>query len=267
LEWQDDVDAAQKPWLTQENYDDDNYYDTSGDTATTYCSDLILDGGGWRLPTIAELETLVDSGEHNPAVADDVFHHISSSYYWSSETRSSNSEYAWIVYFHYGHSDYSIKTGNSNVRCVRGEQSEPSGLSRSGEIVTDSATGLSWQDNVIVATAERTWEDAIDYCENTLALGGHQDWRLPNKNELISIVDYLQYDPALDSGTFQNYYSGYYWCSTTNAKYGNYAWGINFLNGYSRHMGKGNSYHIRCVRGGQIDTSTFNPSIIMYLLN
>lgn len=52
LMWQDDVDAAtvQKPWVTQENYDADNFYNTSGATATIYCRDLIL-GGLCKLET------------------------------------------------------------------------------------------------------------------------------------------------------------------------------------------------------------------------
>jgi len=44
LMWQDDVDAATvtKQWVTQTNYDAGNYDDTSGDTADTYCADLVV---------------------------------------------------------------------------------------------------------------------------------------------------------------------------------------------------------------------------------
>jgi len=45
LQWQDDVEAktVMKTWSEAQNY----------------CSDLGLDGGGWRLPTIQELQSIV----------------------------------------------------------------------------------------------------------------------------------------------------------------------------------------------------------------
>lgn len=122
LEWQDDVDSVQKPWVTQANYDAGNYDDTSGDTATTYCSDLSLDDGGWRLPTIEELETLRDLGRYNPAVTEGVFQHISSDYYWSSTTNANYTSLAWFVVFNYGYSNYYSKGSSNYVRCVRGGQ-------------------------------------------------------------------------------------------------------------------------------------------------
>lgn len=40
-----------------------------------------------------------------------------------------------------------------------------------------------------------TWEQALTYCEN-LVLGVYSDWRLPNRNELQSLVDYSRYNLA-----------------------------------------------------------------------
>ena len=136
-------------------------------------------------------------------------------------------------------------------------------LSRNGEIVSDSSTGLQWQDDAIVASTTRTWTSAIDYCENTLTLGGHNDWRLPNKKELLSIVDRSKYSPAL-SGVFQNFSSHYYWSSTTDAHGTANTWIVYFHYGNSCSNLKGYDYYVRCVRGGQ---AVSNPAIIMYLLN
>ncbi|MEA1920057.1 MAG: DUF1566 domain-containing protein [Campylobacterota bacterium] len=121
LEWQDN-ESIQKPWVTQANYDAGNYSDTSGDTATTYCSNLSLDDGGWRLPSIEELETLVDDGKYNPSVTEGVFQHISSSYYWSSTSAAHYSGSAWAVSFYDGRSGSGYKSNNGYVRCVRGGQ-------------------------------------------------------------------------------------------------------------------------------------------------
>ena len=139
-------------------------------------------------------------------------------------------------------------------------------LSRDGEIVSDSNTGLQWQDDAIVANTGRTWISAIDYCENTLTLGGYDDWRLPNKKELLSIVDRSKYNPAL-SGVFQNFSSGYYWSSTTFALYADDAWIVGFDYGLSSNGTKAYDYYVRCVRGGQSDDSTNLSPVIMYLLN
>ena len=53
--------------------------------------------------------------------------------------------------------------------------------------MTDTATGLIWQQHPGTPTAI-TWEEALAYCDN-LVLAGHEDWRLPNINELQSIRD------------------------------------------------------------------------------
>ena len=58
------------------------------------------------------------------------------------------------------------------------------GLSKTGNIVTDSATGLEWQDDAV--GTKTTWQDAIARCE-ALTLDAKSDWRLPNLNELTSI--------------------------------------------------------------------------------
>ncbi len=254
----------------------DNYSDNGGDIKQTqwqnaqdYCSALSLDGESWRLPSIEELGTLPDYGRYDPAVTEDVFQYISSYYYWSSTAYVTNTSYAWEVYFNGGNSHYNYKTYNYYVRCVRGGQLEPSNLSRSGDIVTDSTTGLQWQDNDIVKTAERTWQEAIDYCENDVTLGGHNDWRLPNEKELFSIADRSQVNPAMDTSSngFQNFSSNEYWSSTTSMIPTSYAWIVGFSNGYSCHYGKTLNFYVRCVRGGQLETSSFLPPVIMYLLD
>ena len=123
------------------------------------------------------------------------------------------------------------------------------GFSRSGGLVTDSATSLQWQDDYSdnagnIKTA--TWTVAIDYCE-ALSLGGHIDWRLPNKKELLSIVDYGRYTPAISS-IFQNTSSSYYWSSTTYAYDTSNAWIVNFDYGHTNGDPKTNTFSVRCVR-------------------
>ena len=251
LEWQDD-EVVQGTW----------------EEAVTYCSDLPLDNGGWRLPSIEELETLVDNGRHDPAVTEGIFNHYLSTHstYYSSTFGASSTDYPGIVRFNNGDSDYGSKYSSDSVRCVRGGQLEPSNLNRNGEIVTDGTTTLQWQDDAIVASTKRSWDAAIDYCENTLTLGGHDDWRLPNKNELLSIVDRSQDNPAIDDTVFVNTGSPFYWSSTSNTDSTYNAWYVDFRLGGSGYYSNDYFDYVRCVRGGQINQPLITP-IIMYLLN
>jgi hypothetical protein len=116
------------------------------------------------------------------------------------------------------------------------------------QIVRDSKTTLQWQDDVNVS---KTWEEAIEYCE-ALTLGSYSNWRLPNINELASIVDRSKSHPAMN-GTFIHKKSSSYWSSTTTADTtSDVAWHISFIDG-SQYNGNNKYYYyyVRCVRAGQ----------------
>lgn len=112
--------------------------------------------------------------------------------------------------------------------------------------VTDRKTGLVWQDNLTVDGKD--WESAIDYCE-ALSLGGEENWRLPNKKELLSIVDYNNFDPSISS-VFQSTSSSAYWSSTSAAYGKTAAWAIIFDRGYIGGESKTASKYVRCVSAG-----------------
>ena len=118
------------------------------------------------------------------------------------------------------------------------------GVTKSGDIVTDNDTKLIWQDDNDIKSLK--WEESINYCEN-LALGGYSDWRLPNKNELLSIVDLNKYNPAIKDG-FKNTKNSRYWSSSSFAGNSGYAWHVNFDSGYTYGNYKTDSCYVRCVR-------------------
>jgi len=126
------------------------------------------------------------------------------------------------------------------------------GFSRSNGVVNDASTNLEWQDdysdnNDFIKGA--TWQRAIDYCE-TLTLDGKSDWRLPNLNELTSLVDDTKYNPAINE-VFQNTYSNHYWSSTSDSKDNYGAWFVDFGSGYQNDDYKNDGNDVRCVRAGQ----------------
>ena len=114
--------------------------------------------------------------------------------------------------------------------------------------VLDTSSNLQWQDDV--SSVSKTWTEAIAYCED-LTLEEYSDWRLPNRNELLSIVDYNKYNPAIKEDVFTHITSSYCWSSTTYASNTSYAWRINFNNGGTYNYDKTNSTYVRCVRGRQ----------------
>jgi hypothetical protein len=113
--------------------------------------------------------------------------------------------------------------------------------------VTDTKTGLMWQQGEAGAM---TWTDALTYCEN-LQLASHDDWRLPNRNELESLIDYSTYDPAINTVAFPGAVSADYWSSTTNANNTVTAWLVYFGNGGVGYSNESHSLNVRAVRGGQ----------------
>lgn len=219
----------------------------------------------WRLPTIKELATLVNLGRVKPAI-DPIFaattHSTSetSSNYWSATTKAGDPPYAWLVNFYYGHINAeSLKSSGYYVRAVCDVQPflPVKRFVDNGDTVTDTVNGLEWQKATMDITENGTadamnWKDALAAAEN-LTLAGKSDWRLPNINELRSLVDYSQYSPAIDPIFADTTKSSNYWSSTSDVYYTGRAGDVNFSTGYDDTSGddKTNHFYVRAVRGQQ----------------
>jgi hypothetical protein len=79
--------------------------------ATSYCSALGLAGGGWRLPTVKELLTLVDYSQTGPLIDLTAFPSAPASIQWSATN-------TWTVSFANG-SVTGYASGMYAARCVR----------------------------------------------------------------------------------------------------------------------------------------------------
>ena len=67
------------------------------------CKALTLAGySDWDLPTIDELQLLVDRSRYSPAIDTDFFRDIQNDWYWSKTPAAWSSASAWLVYFGYG---------------------------------------------------------------------------------------------------------------------------------------------------------------------
>lgn len=88
--------------------------------AQAYCAALAVAGGGWRLPTRAELASLRDVRQNpGPSIDPDAFPGTPSEQFWSTTAHAGDGGTAWYVSFANGYS-YSGDTGTGRrVRCVR----------------------------------------------------------------------------------------------------------------------------------------------------
>jgi len=87
--------------------------------ARSYCT---AKGGGWRLPTIKELFSLVDFGKTMSSTSpmiDAMFTGTQSAIYWSSTVAAGLPSLAWYVAFDDGHARTIDMTNMGYVRCVR----------------------------------------------------------------------------------------------------------------------------------------------------
>jgi len=215
--------------------------------AITYCAGLNYAGQtDWRLPTRKELTTLPDYGKSNPAIDASIFPDTQSkvSYYWTSSSNLHNTDYVWYVYFGYGSTAYNSKVGNGYARCVRGSALPASSFTEStvnGKvIVTDTVTGIIWQKEY---SDTLTWVNALNYCEN-LTYAGYTDWRLPNIEELETLIDDL-YDPA---SSFPGISSNTFWASSSSVYDTGNAWFVAFDLGNVNNYKKTENFYARCVR-------------------
>ena len=124
--------------------------------------------------------------------------------------------------------------------------------------VVHAATGLMWKQckeglsGAACSTGAATflqWPDALTAAKNS-SVAGFSDWRLPNKQELESIVDDTCSSPAINSTVFPGTISNYTWTSTTNADFPDAAWVVYFGDGSTTSYSKPYGYVVRLVRSG-----------------
>jgi hypothetical protein len=85
---------------------------------------------------------------------------------------------------------------------------------------------------------------------NASALCGTRDWKMPSKDELLSIVD-TSYSPTISPTYFPNTASPGYWSGSPVDGYSSHAWGVGFVSGGVGGNPRSFVLKIRLVRGGQ----------------
>ena len=127
-------------------------------------------------------------------------------------------------------------------------------------IVKDNLTSIMWtKDANAPGPSEcnpdttKSWQSALDYivCLNTNNYLGYNDWRLPNRKELWSILDRSQFNPAIPANSpFINMTADKYWVSSYIGNLTSSAWAINIFDGKLEDSNKNNSHYVWPIRGG-----------------
>ncbi len=111
--------------------------------------------------------------------------------------------------------------------------------------VFDKTTKLTWQR--IFDTTRLDWNTAWNYCR-TLDINGQTNWRLPEFQELQSLISYGISQPAINGVAFPATPSSNFWTSTTSSYFPDAAIRVSFFTGIVLDTDKENENYVRCVR-------------------
>ena len=111
--------------------------------------------------------------------------------------------------------------------------------------------GLSGAGCAIGATMQMTWRAALAAAKNSL-FAGYSDWRVPNRQELESLLDSSCYSPATNDTVFPGTGGDYVWSSTTMDANPALAWLVYFYVGNSSADNKTYPRQVRLVRAAAI---------------
>ena len=210
--------------------------------ATATCQELKLGGGGWRVPTQAELLSLADFGQTGSLLPAEILDQRPNT--WSSGEDLKLLANAWTVLFDNGTTEPRSRDSKQHFRCVRG--GAPTTMQDNADgTVSDPRTNLTWKQT---DESVHPWAEALDICEQ-LDFAGAQDWRLPNVKELATLVDATTHSPAIDTALFPTTQMFRYWSSTPLTDMDTpKAYYVDFLNGRVLPLARLTQYYVRCVR-------------------
>lgn len=111
--------------------------------------------------------------------------------------------------------------------------------------------GQSWDGSTCTGMASFfTWQEALNHANTAPTFAGHNDWRLPNRKELASLVERRCWSPSINTVLFPQTPPFRFWSSSPSAD--GSAWDVRFLNGRVRDfLAKSNVSRARLVRAGQ----------------
>lgn len=223
--------------------------------------DSHLGHNDWRLPNRRELRSLASHQTRRPALpAGHPFNNVFPGWYWSSTTAAISPAHAWYVNLDGGRTFYGGKdqsflvwpvrgasrvlpaTGQQQCFDEAGRQTACAGSGQDGEsrrgavwpgprfaprgaVVLDGLTGLGWRCTADLA-GPVVWEEALKVVAALNRGHAAPHWRLPNINELESLVDCSTHSPALPANHPHTDVRDVYWSATTSLYEPDWAWAL-----------------------------------------
>ena len=222
----------------------------------------------WRLPNRRELRSLLSLQTKRPALPEShPFTNVFHGWYWTSTTAAISPAHAWYVALDgarmfYGGKDQSFmlwpvrglgegvipRTGQSLCYDTAGTPITCDGSGQDGELrlgvpwpaprfelmgdnILDRLTNLKWHRNANLSSQPVIWREALAAVAAINQEGNTTIWRLPNINELESLVDCATHSPALPCGHPFAALQDIYWSSSTSLFEPDWAWAL--------YLGKG----------------------------
>jgi hypothetical protein len=215
----------------------------------------------WRLPNRRELRSLISHQTRRPALPENhPFQNVFPGWYWSSTSAAISPGHAWYVdldggRMFFGGKDQSFMLwpvrGTSTVLPATGQRLCYDGLGRAvechgsgqdGELrfgvpwpeprfearadtVFDRLTGAQWRRAADLA-GPVIWNEALARVADLNRDAGRQRWRLPNINELESLVNAASSVPALPHGHPFTRVHDVYWSASTSLYQPDWAWAL-----------------------------------------
>jgi len=230
-------------------------------------AEICLGFSDWRMPNVIEMLSLVDHGRASPALpVSHPFTNVAD-WYFTATTRPDLFGLGWSLNLQTGAIDtYGFKfETNPAVKCrflvVRSGLAGAVRLPQTGQTrsyaprddgalhsgvpapaprfmtlgdgtVRDRLTGLMWPQSGPMASPGVPWNQAgafiTDMNAGVRTNFGHSDWRLPNRLEALSLIDWGQASPALAADhPFANSFGYSFWTSTTSAGDTNKSWYVS----------------------------------------
>jgi hypothetical protein len=239
-----------------------------------------LGHGDWRLPNRHELRSLLSAQTRRPALPQaHPFHEVFPGWYWTSTSVALAPDHAWYVNLDgartfFGGKDQSFcvwpvrgdspilpQTGQRGCHDAGGAPRDCTGSGEDGERrsgrpwpeprlvrtpqgLEDRLSGLLWHPDCDATAGPVTWWQAL---ASAAALG--DGWRLPNINELDSLVDCTRADPALPEVPDGVRIQPGYWSSSTSLFEPDWAWALySASGGIGVGQKRGRHFHVWVVR-------------------
>ncbi|MBQ6976190.1 MAG: DUF1566 domain-containing protein [Selenomonadaceae bacterium] len=194
----------------------------------------------WRIPSKAELRSLIDYSKTSPAFPQEIFKTLTAQDYWCGTTYGLRDDCGWVINLNIGAATAKNKTLPSYGVAVRGRKitdAKSRFIDNGDGTITDTFLKLMWQKN---QNERKSYNDVLKELP-TYNLAGYNNWRLPTMHELNSI-----FDESFENGSW--YFDEFFEHDklkppilqhiTANLFKNTYVWVKNFNFGYDGYYGE-----------------------------